>query len=317
MYRIEHKTVRHPGKVQRAAWQGVYSKPAELKEQMTRFLICNSLADLIDAAEHAARIDRTAEEAACDSVRRGSWIGRYDLTESTLYAAARTGWPEGSDKYRRMMARIDATDEVSSTVVRRRRCRSDSDGEVNTDRVFSPADDIYDDFRREKASAPLGDVTVVCGVGGMADLSPTQMLWRAVGAAALASKLTDAGYRVSVLGVHATLRAWTDTTDRLVVGCWVKQPGDPLHGDAMVSALSGWCTRTLWFLAKHAPNLGNHTSDDYGTTGESGDDDLEVLGVPAGSRVIRVRNLYTEDGIVGFINAQLAALKAGTEVSNG
>ena len=92
-------------------------------------------------------------------------------------------------------------------------------------------------------------------VCGACSVNPQDLLWRGAAAIALTKRLEQAGYRVELWAVQKVRGLWADrskgagfNTGGLNAVC-LKRPSEPLDTSTLISAVSGWFFRTVFFRA--------------------------------------------------------------------
>ena len=214
----------------------------------TEYRVFDSMEELVRAARAVPAIRARKHDHTADR----QFIGRdFGGDFEAVYRAAHEPWGEGIAALERMLEELDDT-PLPSPVSRRRRItfREDDGDQFDYDRARS-GQPCWRTTRRQNTRGPA-TVTVIIDVCASAGKSAESILWRGAAGIALARRLEEAGYRVELWAVAKSLDVWSsgrtfDTSGMTAVR--LKAPSDPLDVATLVSAVSGWCFRTLWFLA--------------------------------------------------------------------
>lgn len=185
----------------------------------------------------AAKHDHTANPAFAGRDFGGSW--------DAVYAAVNEPWEEGIEMLEQMLEQLDAAD-LPQPVSRRRKVRyNEDDGdELDYDRVRC-GQPYWRASRRQNTRGPQ-TITIVIDVTTPHYEMARDILWRGAAAIALAKRLEEAGYRVELWAVNTTSGLWDGNTTGFIA-VRLKRPSDPIDCATLVSAVSGWAYRTLWF----------------------------------------------------------------------
>lgn len=266
----------------------------------------------IDGTHRVAAFDSLLDMVNCAAAQNprwfnghsGSWVGRY------FY-----GWPDFKEKWDRpwadgmrtadaMRKEIAAQVPEPPKVVRRRRLRSETDGEFDFDRYLEAEPDFYTATKRAEAAGPT-TLTVLCHLGGVAKHKPETLFWRGAAACVAVDVLEAAGYSCEVWWWHRSVEVFTSGARNFFCGGPVKKAGDPLDADQLLRALSSWYYRGP-MLASFAAS--GPVSDGLGITEH---DDLGMcarhLGVSG--RVVQMPAAYDRAGAVEGARTMIAEVQ--------
>jgi len=241
----------------------------------------------------------------CDVDRLG-FIGRKFRFWTEVDEAAQTAWDDGLEIVDRMLGDLaDASLPRPTSRRRRTRFAEDDGNELDYDRLRS-GQPFWRTSRRENTRGPatitiIVDVTAHCGV------RHKDILWRGAAAIALTKLLEAAGYRVELWAVGVSQDTWrrstTDTPNEFTAVC-LKRPGDPLDISTLVSGVSGWFFRTVFFRAKY---LGREkVKMGLGTPRKPTPKDLDHITTDA-NRVL-ISGAFDYDAAVSKVRAALQTL---------
>jgi hypothetical protein len=139
-----------------------------------------------------------AKAADHNEMSERDWFG--DSYKNCLDILERESWPEGVKRAKHLSSEI-VLPKVKS--VRRKRTRSDLGSEIDMARVYSSQlSTAWSDTTRE-SSAGKRQITISASIGFNCATSASAFFWRGATALKLVELMTDAGYRVRVLGFSA------------------------------------------------------------------------------------------------------------------
>lgn len=219
------------------------------KQDKTTYHVFDSVEDMIDSLTDQVAEDRWAEH---DYSRRRSFIGRYLRDWNGVCKAARNPWADGIEVLDRMLRDLGNA-QLPKPKSRRRRTRfsEDNGDEVDYDRLRDGRA-FWRSSRRESTRGPA-TVTVLVDVGANCNVDHQNILWRGAAAIALTKRLEEAGYRIELWAVQKSEHVWSS---RRAGGRWdlhkmdavcLKRPGEPLDPSTLISTVSGWFFRTVFF----------------------------------------------------------------------
>lgn len=221
-------------------------KNGKEKVECRRF---DSIADLVEL------VRQVPEERYrnFDNTQNRSFTGRSFRDWEAVFTATREAWSEGIAVLDRMLNDIAGAD-LPKPVSRKRKMRFDeADGdELDYDRLRS-GQDCWRQTRRQSTRGPA-TITVLVDVCANAHVDHQDILWRGAAAVALTKLLEEAGYRVELWAVEKTAGLWASPgsssfdLDGMMAVC-LKQPSDALDTSTLISAVSGWFFRTVFFRA--------------------------------------------------------------------
>lgn len=193
-------------------------------------------------AERVKAHDNTKARGFAGRDFAGSW--------DAVYSAVNSVWPEGMAVLERMEADL-ADAALPKPVSRRRKTRfNEDDGdELDYDRMRS-GQAFWRQSRRQNTSGPA-TVTIVVDSCAACHVDAEDILWRGAAAVTLAKLLEAAGYRVELWVTARTdnvvKRPGKKHLSDLMLSVCLKRPSDVLDTSTLISAVSGWAFRTLFF----------------------------------------------------------------------
>ncbi|MGD0653123.1 MAG: hypothetical protein ABSA16_02155 [Thermoguttaceae bacterium] len=187
-----------------------------------------------------------------DCTQRESFTGRRFSDWAEVYKATREAWPEGIEVLEKMLTDFGGT-ELPKPVSRKRKMRfAEDDGdELDYDRLRS-GQAFWRYTRRANTKGPA-TITIMVDVAANCHVNHQDILWRGAAAVALTKILEEAGYRVELWLIDKTVGVWSKNDrkydiDAMHAVC-LKRPSDVLDTSTLISAVSGWCFRTVFFRA--------------------------------------------------------------------
>jgi hypothetical protein len=182
---------------------------------------------------------------------RSSFSGRSFSGWPEVYKATREAWAEGLEVLDRMLTDLaDAKLPKPTSRKRKPRFRDDDGDEVDFDRLRC-GQSFWRTTRRQSTKGPA-TITILVDVAANCHVKHEDILWRGAAAVALTKLLEEAGYRVELWAVDMSESLWSnrskghcDTAGLMAVR--LKAPGDALDVSTLISAVSGWAFRTVYF----------------------------------------------------------------------
>lgn len=227
------------------------------------YILFDHLEDMLAGVKLAS--EENAARATYNALHQESFVGREFTSWEQVYRDAQAAWPEG-------LATVDQfTSELGSAklpkpVSRRRRPRfaEDNGDELEYDRLRS-GQPFWRTSRRERTAGPQ-TVTILVNVATSACVDHNDILWRGAAALAMTKLLEEAGFRVELYVMEKAAGTFSDGTGNCTAVC-MKRAGDPLDMSSLVSTVSGWFFRSMFFRAKCIEHqgesgLGSPTSPD-------------------------------------------------------
>ncbi len=213
-----------------------------------------------------------------DCTQRTSFTGRRFSDWAEVYKATREVWPEGIEVLERMLVDLGGT-ELPKPVSRKRKMRfAEDDGdELDYDRLRA-GQAFWRYTRRANTKGPA-TITIMVDVAANCQVNHQNILWRGAAAVALTKILEEAGYRVELWLIDKTVEVWANNNrnwdiDSMHAVC-LKRPGDVLDTSTLISAVSGWCFRTVFFRALCAGSY--HIDPSLGYARKPDDADLDEV----------------------------------------
>lgn len=182
------------------------------------------------------------------------WIGRqYPNGWKSVFEAANGQWEEGLATVTEMEEELTEMIPAPEARVRRRRWSDDGD-DICLDRMRS-GQDYWVRCQRVAIEAPQV-VTLVTNISTPGTMDHRDILWRGAAAIAATVLLEQAGFRVELVCVDRTDRTYANG-DGYMSALWLKRAGDMLDRASLVSAISGWFYRTMFFASTVIPATPN------------------------------------------------------------
>lgn len=205
--------------------------------------IFDGLNDIVASAEaHRGRsrysmLDNSAE-----------WIG--GVFRNWKDVRSRTNEPNPMERAR--VEQVQAALEKShlpSPVSRARKHRwSEDDGEVDSDRVLRGESDFYrETYRTQKTGTQ--HVSILMKIGGNCHRSSDSLFWSSAAAIAVVDKLEEAGFSCEVWGYNWSSSAY-ESGKSWFLAARLKEAGDPLTVESLITVGSGWFFRTAGIQAQ-------------------------------------------------------------------
>jgi len=260
-----------------------------------------------DLPEMIEQVTRTnvGHELETDSVFSDvNFIGREFRDWRHLIAEGRKTWGEGMELFDRCMSQLQDKMLPRPTNVRRTPTYRDDDGdEICLDRL-QQNQPFWRTTQRSRRVAKRA-VTIVTNVVTPAQRASSEVVWRGIAAVALCDRLEAAGYAVEIIAVESTKTAFTSGR-----GLWLtvplKQPDDPLDTATIVTALSGWYYRTIWF------RCGCLVGDEQlvFSLGLAFSCESDLSQITPDRTVIYVDKIFDEAAAVQFVSERIDAVEA-------
>jgi hypothetical protein len=233
------------------------------QNEKTEYFIFDSLMDLVADAK-AVPEKRVGTH---DQTNNESFTGRTFKSWDDVYAATTQPWHHGITVLDRMMKDLDDA-HLPKPVSRKRKPRFDeADGdELDYDRMRC-GQPFWRKTQRQNAKGPA-TITIIVNMSANFRVKHEDILWRGAAAITLTKMLEEAGYRVELWATAKSNDVWaTNSKSGFDIAAMpavrLKAPSDPMDCSTLISAVSGWCFRTLIFReycrGKHkiAGNLGH------------------------------------------------------------
>lgn len=186
------------------------------------------------ACRNPSPVNRQFHNPTQDFRTQPAWLGGL-RSWAEFDALLTQGWPVGAEKATALKQEILA--EIPPPKSHRRRQRwADEGDDLDIHRVISgQLDTAWRSMRRRDDQAPRV-VTIAAQVGGNAMVRPDQMFWQGAALLALTDLLEDAGYRVAVRGVAASVIP--NGRHNILLSWNVKEPHEPVRADEVVVPLA-------------------------------------------------------------------------------
>jgi len=226
-----------------------------------------------------------------------SWFGVSSLRE--LERVVRDGWTDGVKRI------YDAVGTIGNTVtpmsIKRRTVRSDQGDEYDVHRAMGGGLDTAWSSRKRQARPVAGaEITIATQIGLLSNDSTDEVFWRGAACVRLADILTEAGYRVRIVGYNAGDFCFTGpdgkNLGKLFI-CEIKKAGQQLDLASLAATVALAGTYRHYFLFNQLSS-GFKSASNYGVTNAN-----YVL--PESDVCIRKADVKTESDAVAFINATL------------
>ena len=188
---------------------------------------------------------------AHDNTKAPGFAGRdFAGSWDAVYSAVNSVWPEGMAVLERMEADL-ADAALPKPVSRRRKTRfNEDDGDEWITTGCGAARRFGGNLVGRTPSGPA-TVTIVVDSCAACHVDAEDILWRGAAAVTLAKLLEAAGYRVELWVTARTdnvvKRPGKKHLSDLMLSVCLKRPSDVLDTSTLISAVSGWAFRTLFF----------------------------------------------------------------------
>ncbi len=265
-----------------------------IEQNNCEYRLYDDLEDMLTMANQARYV------ASLDSSRSANFTGRRDLGSwDGVVQASRREWPEGLSVVDRMLSNLGEAN-LPKPKSRRRRLRWDeSNGdEICYDRLRS-GQPFWRESRRQVTSGPT-TVTILTDVCTMCGVDAGEILWRGAAAIVLAKLLEEADYRVELWAYEKCNQRYDNAMAGMNAVC-LKRPQDPLDTSTLVSSVSGWFYRTVFF---RVPSLSRRYLDmSLGPVVQAQSSDLDLI--TNDERRIVVERIFSHESAIGFIKQSL------------
>jgi hypothetical protein len=278
----------------------------------------DELHGVVILGDTALSMVRTAR-ACCEGNRRAAstnagfglprWTGRELADWAALEESFGRPWAEGLATIREFRDELAAAN-LPTPKTRKRRARwSDTEGEIDPDRVLAGEPAFYRDVKRDDIHGPT-TITILCQMGGVCKVAARDLFWRGAAAAALVDILEAAGYSCEVVVWSRADGCYDHGQPDVFRSFRLKEAGDPLDLDTLACGLSSWFFRLVMLGVTYAANVvGQTPSDGKGTTNHYLGGYRKYLDVDDGkARVLELGGVYSRDEALAAARAALESL---------
>lgn len=208
-----------------------YCKDSQLGGHVMKF---SGPAELLDEAAKA--------NCPMISLNDQAFNGRGFSNWQELKAAFHAPWKEGLQTVEQMLEEVKTS--LPAPKSRRRRARwSETDGDVEVDRVLHGDPDFYRLVRREVSHGPSA-VALLCNLDGQSSNTHESIFWRSAAAIASVDLLEEAGYACEVWLWCLGRDVYYEPYDKQFTCCQLKASGAAVDINNLVNSLSAWYLRT-------------------------------------------------------------------------
>ena len=191
-------------------------------------------------------------------IHSGKWVGRELEDWAAVERAVTEPWDDALHEVRMMVEELKGKVKPPERVARRKVYSMHRGSQVNIDRALNGDPYCLKTMTKRKTSGVPTNATVVCNVGNTGDWSYKDIFWRGAAAIAAVDLLEQANYRCEVW-VYNLARSVNEDwqLNNSLCACRVKNAGDVLDIDHLVTATSAWFFRNVIFeLRKTDPCYG-------------------------------------------------------------
>lgn len=184
-----------------------------------------------------------------DTYRRAKFVGRGFSSWYEVMQAARTTYKPDMDRFDQMMEQLrDAELPRPSSLKRRGLWSEEAGDEVDVDRLRRGAP-YWRTTRRDHRPGPVS-ATILTNISTPCFRKSDTILWRGAAGVCLTHILEQAGYRVELWAVNNATTGYQNGDGAAQAVC-LKRPSDPLDASGLITAVSGWFFRTMFFASYH------------------------------------------------------------------
>lgn len=200
-----------------------------------------------EMADEAVKVMPLYPEQVRYALNDPKWIGRdFRGGIANVRKATDEAWGEGLRHYDEMMDELRKEHLPPPKNIRRRSAWSEDGGdEVCLDRL-KVGQPYWRTTHRDARPGPL-NVTIITDIATSCSVEHQKILWRGAAAVCLTQLLEEAGYRVELWAAGYCRNAFQSGYDSHASAACYKRSSDPLDVSTMISGISGWCYRTLFF----------------------------------------------------------------------
>lgn len=165
-----------------------------------------------------------------NSHRKSDWYGGYSAND----AMSRHDWPEGRAYFSDIRPTIES---IAAPMARRRkRMRSEHDGELSLDRALAGETDCFDDMRPATVPSSGRIIRVSIEFGDHSGIEGKDLAWGGCAAAIFVDAAEDAGYRCEIDGLMPTRNTYPHQpfNRNALIRVPVKQAEQPLDIDRLL-----------------------------------------------------------------------------------
>lgn len=223
----------------------------------------------LDLVVHAEKANRITPFHRPKSIR---WPGREGHGYTDMVKFLHSAWPEARDRIKTIAQRLRTADLPMPKSLKRKPRWSDTDGEIDTDRLMHGEPEYLRRVKRELSVGP-SRVALVSNLDltSTGRCNPTGVFFRSSCCIALADILEELGYTVEIWLWCRGEEVYPKPYHKQFVACCPKKAGDPVDYDALCDAMSSWFTTEAIFGAfaacpERPVGLGDAVECNYDTT---------------------------------------------------
>jgi hypothetical protein len=222
-----------------------------------------------------------------------------------------TASPKNIEQLESVQSEIQAAMSVPKSRLRRARWNED-DGELNVDRWFA-GDAAYRQPYRVHTRGPAV-VSVVCNLDGSVNDGAGPIFWRGASAIAVADLLETAGYGVDLVLWCKGHSVYVFPKGEQLSICRLKEAGDPMNRDSLLTGLSAWFLRTAVFGSFTTAETAGAVQRGIGGMNYSlSKDDETFLDIPDGVARIDIPVEFNRRGMIQKVAQTLGNFLAENE----
>ena len=259
----------------------------------------DSVAEQVEWATSAPWVLR--HERLASKPENENFTGRLFRDWRHIAESANEAWTEGMamlDDAREQLSGIDAPQPMD----RRRRPRLHEQGgdDVDYDRLRS-GQAYWRRTQRQHVAGPI-DLTIVVDICANGNVKSKDIIWRGVAAIALAEVMEANGYRVELIAVERSSRAYTDGAG-LLQYVTLKQLDEPLDATTLINATSGWFFRTIGFAGNARSGFFRQFESGFGRHAYIGN---AIEHITPAANVVVIDSVWNQSDAVTLIRTTLS-----------
>ncbi len=201
------------------------------------------------------------------SIHSGYWVGRELESWKAIAKAVTEPWADALFEVQQMIEELKSKVKPPEKIHRSKAWSMHRGTTVNVNRLLTGQPDFLRTMSRRPKSGVPTNCTIVCNVGNTADWSFKDIFWRGAAAIAAVDLLEGANYRCEVWVYNLARHVNEYPYPNSLCACRVKNSGDVVDIDHLVTATSAWFFRNVIFeLRKTDPAYG---TSKWGVRGSS------------------------------------------------
>lgn len=200
----------------------------------------------IELVDEAIRANLTPNVNRGYTTPSNDWNGRTFSGWGSLKKALSEPWEESIVKMNQMLDELNGMDLPVPKSRKRKGLWSEEQGEVDSDRALCGEPGFYRDHKRQNSRGP-NTVALLANLDAYGGDSPEEIFWRGAATVAAVDLLEKAGYLVEVWMWCAGKKVYTGHYAEQFTASRLKEAGNPVDIDTLLSGLSAWYLRSVVF----------------------------------------------------------------------